>query len=483
VGGLKLSCDNNLGHLTGGSPMQAECNAEQYEFSGIERRRVEAAFDGGRVTSDAGALLLKQVDEALRLTERVASCFWDLRQPALIEHTVKTLVGQRIFGIALGYEDLNDHDELRKDPVFGVLAGKLEAKREDCEAVAGKSTLNRLELHPLAGSDHYHKIFVKAGVLEQLFVDLFLESFAEEPTEIILDLDATDAPLHGDQEDRFFHGYYNNYCYLPLYIFCGKQLLVAKLRPANIDGAAGALEELQRTIGQIRARWSKVRVILRADSGFCREELMGWCDREGIHYVFGLARNARLERAIGAELHEAERQAQESGKSARIFKELTYRTRKTWTRERRVVAKAEATPKGKNPRFIVTSLSLEEHDGRKLYEDVYCARGEMENRIKECQLDMFADRLSAQLFRVNQLRLWFASLAYVLVEALRRLGLGATQFARATVGTIRRKLLKLGALITVSVRRVKLALNSGFPYKEEFRAAYTALRTLSAAAR
>lgn len=463
--------------------MQAQCSAEQYEFSGVERRRVVAGFDGGRVTSDAGALLLKQADEAIRLTERVAYCFWDLRKQELIEHTVKTLVGQRIFGIALGYEDLNDHDELRKDPVFGVLAGKLEAKREDCEAVAGKSTLNRLELHPLAGSTHYHKIFVKEGTFERLFVDLFLESFSEEPTEIMLDLDATDAPLHGEQEDRFFHGYYDHYCYLPLYIFCGKKLLCAKLRPANIDGSAGALEELERIVGKIRERWPNVRIILRADSGFCREELMGWCEKEGIDYIFGLARNARLERAIGAELHEADRRAQESGESARIFKELTYRTRKTWSRERRVVGKAEATPKGKNPRFIVTSLSVGEYDGKRLYEDIYCARGEMENRIKECQLDMFADRLSANLFRVNQLRLWFASLAYVLVEALRRLGLGATKLARATVGTIRLKLLKIGALVTISVRRIKLALSSGYPYKEEFHAAYTALRGLIAAAR
>jgi hypothetical protein len=289
--------------------------------------------------------------------------------------------------------------------------------------------------------------------------------------------------LHGEQEDRFFHGYYDCYCYLPLYIFCGKQLLCAKLRAANIDGAAGALEELQRIIGQIRARWPKTRITLRADSGFCRENLMSWCEREGIDYIFGLARNARLERAIGAELQEALQQAQESGKSVRIFKELVYQTRKTWSRERRVVAKAEATPKGENPRFIVTSLSVTEHEGKTLYEDVYCARGEMENRIKECQLDMFADRLSANLFRVNQLRLWFSSLAYVLVEALRRLGLAATQFARATVGSIRLKLLKIGALITVSVRRVKLALSSGFPYKEEFAVAYAALRTLGAAAR
>lgn len=463
--------------------MQTECNPEQYEFSAIERRRIVAGFDGGRVSSDGGALLLKQTDEVIRLSERVAECFVDGRKPWLLEHAVKTLVGQRIFAIALGYEDLNDHDELRKDPLFGVLAGKLEARRSDCEAVAGKSTLNRLELHPRAGSSVYHKIILNEAALERVFVELFLDSYSQPPEEIVLDLDATDAPLHGEQEERFFHGYYDQYCYLPLYIFCGRQLLCAKLRPANIDGAAGTREELERIVGQIRARWPRVRIILRADSGFCREGLMSWCEGQGIDYVFGLARNARLQRAIGAELQEALRQAKETGHAARLFKELTYRTRKTWSQPRRVVAKAEATAKGENPRFIVTSLSIEEYPGKGLYEELYCARGEMENRIKECQLDMFADRLSANLFRVNQLRLWFASLAYVLVESLRRLGLGATQFARATVGSLRLKLLKIGALISISVRRVKFALSSGFPFKDEFRAAYSALHALGAAAR
>lgn len=463
--------------------MQTECTPEQYEFSAIERRRVVAGFDGGQVTTDGGALLLKQVDEATRLSERAAACFIDGRKPWLVEHAVKTLVGQRIFGIALGYEDLNDHDELRKDPLFGILAGKVQARRADCEAVAGKSTLNRLELHPQAGDSPYHKIMLNEQAMERLFVELFLDSHASAPTEIVLDLDATDAPLHGEQEDRFFHGYYDHYCYLPLYIFCGRQLLCAKLRPANIDGSAGTVPELDRIVGQIKARWPSVRIVLRADSGFCRQELMGWCEQHGIHYIFGLARNARLQRAIGAELHEALRQAQATGHSARIFKELTYRTRKSWSRARRVIAKAEATAKGENPRFIVTSLSIDECAGKQLYEDVYCARGEMENRIKECQLQMFADRLSANLFRVNQLRLWFASLAYVLVETLRRLGLAATQFANATVGSIRLKFLKIGALITISVRRVRLALSSGYPYQDAFRAAYTALHVSSVAAR
>ena len=455
--------------------MQTQCTAEQLEFGCIERRRVVAAFDGGRVTSDAGALLLKRTDEAIRLIDRVADCFWDTRKQWLVEHSVRTLVGQRLFGLALGYEDLNDHDELRKDPLFGVLVGKLEASRQDCEALAGKSTLNRLELFPRAGESAYHKIVPKTEALERLFVELFLDSHAQAPKEIVLDLDATDVPLHGEQESRFFHGYYDHYCYLPLYIFCGRQLLCAKLRPANIDGSAGAVEELERIVAQIRERWPTTRIILRADSGFARDALMGWCEEHCIDYVFGLAKNARLKRMIGAELHEAQLMCEASGHSSRLFKELVYRTRKSWSRSRRVVAKAEATAKGPNPRFIVTSLPIEELDARALYEDFYCARGEAENRIKECQMDLFGDRLSAHPLAVNQLRLWFASFAYVLVESLRRLALSTTQFVRASCGTIRLKLLKIGATVTTSVRRVKLAMSEGYPYQREFRAAFEAL--------
>lgn len=449
--------------------MSTQCNAEQLEFAGVGRRRVVAAFDGGCVTSDAGALLLKRTDEAIGLIERVADCFVDGR--------LKPLVGQRLFGLALGYEDLNDHDELRRDPLFGVLVGKLEAKRCDCEALAGKSTLNRLELYPRAGFTPYHKIVPDSEALERLFVELFLDSYARAPRKIVLDVDATDVALHGEQEHRFFHGYYDHYCYLPLYIYCGRQLLCAKLRPADIDGAAGAVEELARIIGQIRERWPKTRIILRADSGFAREALMSWCEEQVpcIDYVFGLAKNARLKRMIAAELHQAEELCAASGHSRRLFKELLYRTRKSWSRQRRVVAKAEATPKGPNPRFIVTSLSVKELPGRTLYEKFYCARGDAENRIKECQLDMFGDRLSANLMCVNQLRLWFASFAYVLLESLRRLALRSTQFARASAGTIRLKLLKIGATVKTSVRRVKLGMSSAHPYQTEFRAAFDAL--------
>jgi hypothetical protein len=455
--------------------MQTECSSEQLEFSCVERRRVVAAFDGGTVSSDAGALLLGRTDEAIGLIDRLAGCFIDHRKPELIEHTVRTLIGQRVFGIALGYEDLNDHEQLRHDPVFAALLGKLQARRSDCAALAGKSTLNRLELHAREGVDHYHKIRPRTEAIEGLFVELFLEAYREAPQEIVLDLDATDDPLHGHQEGRFFHGYYDGYCYLPLYIFCGEHLLCSKLRCSNIDGAAGTREEVERIVGQIRIRWPRTRIILRADSGFCREELMSWCEQNTVDYLFGLARNARLVRAIGAELHEAAQESAHTGRPARRFKELSYRTRRSWSRARRVVGKAEHTGDKANPRFVVTSLSLHDWPMRELYEQVYCARGEMENRIKEAQLNLFADRLSTETFRANQLRLWLSSAAYVLVHALRRVGLAGTRLARACAHTIRLRLLKIGAVVTVSVRRVKLAMSQACPHQREFIAAFHAL--------
>jgi hypothetical protein len=430
------------------------------------------SFDGGAITSDAGALLLGKTDRAIGLVDRLAACFTDYRKVELIEHRVATLVGQRVFGIALGYEDLNDHDELRRDPVMAVLAGKLEAGRANCAPVAGKSTLNRLELSRETAT-RYHKIAADPNAIESLFVTLFLEAYKTPPEEIILDIDATDDPLHGHQEGRFFHGYYDGYCYLPLYVFCGRHLLAAKLRPANIDAAAGAVEQMARIVTQIRARWPHTRIILRADSGFAREALMGWCEANGIDYIFGLARNARLKDTIAAELGEAQQESQQTGKPARRFKDFTWSTLKSWSRERRVIAKAEWTRGEENPRFIVTTLT--EGDGRHLYEDIYCARGEMENRIKECQIDLFADRTSTATMAANQLRLWFASMAYVLIEGTRRLALQATDLANATCGTIRRKLFKIGALVTISVRRIKFAMASGCPYKAVFATAHLAL--------
>jgi hypothetical protein len=453
--------------------MPTECSAALFEFARVEGRLVVGAFDGGKITSDAGALLLAAADRAVGLIGRFARCFSDRRSPELVEHRVATLVGQRIFGIALGYEDVLDHDDLRHDPMMAVLAGKLAARRKNCAPVAGKSTLNRLELgkpEPTA----YHKIGHDPQAIEALLVDLFVEAHARPPRQIVLDLDATDDPLHGHQEGRFFHGYYDSYCYLPLYVFCGRHLLAAKLRRSNIDASAGAVEEVARIVAHIRVRWPRVRILLRADAGFAREELMHWCEHNGVDYLFGLAKNARLIAAIAAELDAAQRHSAQTGRPARRFKDFTWSTLDSWTQSRRVIGKAEWTGGAANPRFVVTSLARAEHEARHLYEKVYCARGEMENRIKECQLDLFADRTSTKTMRANQLRLWFA-MAYVLVCALRRIALRHTQFADATCGTIRLKLFKIGALVRVSVRRIKVAMASGCPYQNEFALAHLRL--------
>ncbi|KAF0146837.1 MAG: putative transposase for insertion sequence element [bacterium] len=444
--------------------MLTECSASLFEFAPVEKRHVVAGFDGGAMTSDAGALLLGAADRAIRLVDRFAACFTDARDGGLIEHEVRTLVGQRVFGIALGYEDLNDHDHLRHDPLMAVLAGKLKARWKDCAPVAGKSTLNRLEHAPKGAPTRYHKIGHDGSAIERLLVDLFLDAHAAPPQEIVLDLDATDDPIHGHQEGRFFHGYYDCYCYLPLYVFCGDHLLAARLRKSDIDGAAGAKEEVERIVGRIRAKWPEVRIILRADSGFCREELMAWCEANGVDFLFGLARNARLVAEIKAELAEAEAESLATARPARRFKDFLWSTKKSRSRRRRVIGKAEWTRGEANPRFVVTTLAPADGDGKTLYETVYCARGKMENRIKECQLDLFADRTSTATMRANQLRLWFASMAYVLLAALRRIALIHTQFARATCGSIRLKLLKIGALVATSVRRIKIAMASGYPW-------------------
>jgi hypothetical protein len=382
------------------------------------------------------------------------------------------MLAQRIYGLALGYEDLNDHEQLRRDPLLAVLAGQ----RELGEPLAGKSTLNRLELTP-AGEAHgerYHKITYSAEALDALLVEIFLEAPGQPPNQIVLDLDATDTPLHGQQEARFFHGYYNHYCYLPLYIFCGDHLLCARLRPSNQDASAGSVVEVERIVRQIRARWPRVRIVLRADSGFCREELMAWCENHDVDYVFGLARNSRLRRKIARPLREAKEEHQHTGKAARGFTEFFYRTRKSWSCARRVVAKAEYLEKGENPRFVVTSLDAQPWRAQKLYERLYCARGEMENRIKE-QLSLFSDRLSTETLRANQLRLYFSSLAYVLLHALRRLALAGTDWASAQVETIRLRLLKLAAEVRLTARRIWVRYARAYPWKVLFAAAYAAL--------
>ena len=456
--------------------MQTECISDQLEFEAFDGRRVVAGFDGGLMTSDAGTVLLRETDRVIALIDRVAACFTDGRRQADVVHTMRTLVGQRIVGIALGYEDVNDHDSLRFDPVLAFFSERLQTRRKDCAALAGKSTINRLEHAPSGDGERYHKIGHDPEALEAVPVDVFLDSRDKAPREIVIDLDATDAPLHGHQEGRFFHGYYDCYCYLPLYIFCGPHLLAAKLRRSNIDAAAGAKEEMARIVAHIRRRWPRVKIVLRADSGFAREALMAWCEGNRVDYVFGLARNSRLVDELAIDLAWAESEYEVTGKPARRFKEFFYATRDSWSRRRRVIGKAEHLAKGAKPRFIVTSLKRKTIDAKTLYEHLYCARGDMENRIKEQQLDLFADRTSTATLRANQFRLWFSSFAYVLIEALQRIGLGHTEFATATVGTIRLKLFKIGARVTVSVRRIKIAMASACPYQAEFAIAHARLR-------
>jgi len=456
--------------------MSTECNQFIFGFHPLKHREIRAQFDGGAITTEGGGLLLREVEKRTGIVRQFAACFRDYRNPDLIEHTVEELVAQRVYGLALGYEDLNDHEELRKDPLLAVLVEKSDPVGE---VLAGKSTLNRLELTPVTANAkaRYKKIVADHGAVDRLFVDVFLAAHPQAPQQIVLDLDATDDPLHGNQEGCFFHGYYGHYCYLPLYIFCGEFLLGARLRPSNIDASAGSVEELQRIVKQIRAVWPEVRILVRADSGFCREELMAWCEAEGVDYVLGLAKNERLRAAIKKELKKAERQYRETKRAARIFKEFYYKTRKSWSVQRRVVAKAEHLEKGENPRFVVTSLPAKEWSASALYEQLYCARGDMENRIKE-QLMLFADRTSTAYLRSNQLRLYFSSVAYVLLQMLRHLGLEGTELAKAQCVTIRLKLLKIGALVRLSVRKVWVSLAGGYPYVALFRQVHQKLCAL-----
>jgi hypothetical protein len=468
-----------------------QCNAHPLLFQNLGSREVVASFDGGSISSDGGCLLLGEVERLTGTLRQLAACFTDHRDPEAIEHTVAQLVAQRVYGLALGYEDLNDHDHLRLDPLLATLVGKLDPTgadrlrpRDRGKALAGKSTLNRLELTPpdATAASRYQKIVARPEAIERLFVDLFLQAHRQPPTQIILDLDATDDPLHGHQEGRFFHGYYKEFCYLPLYVFCGEYLLVAKLRTADNDASYGTVAELQRIIPHIRAAWPRVRILLRADSGFCREEIMAWCEANDVDYLFGLAKNSRLVEALEPALADAHARYLQTGVAARVFVDFVYQTRESWGRARRVVGKAEYLPKGPNPRFVVTSLPAAQREARALYEEDYCARGDMENRIKEQQLMLFADRTSTAWLRSNQLRLWFSSAAYVLVQALRRLGLTGTPFAQAQCGSIRLWLFKVGALVRVTVRKVWVSLSSACPYRDIFVHVYQKLSGLRSAA-
>lgn len=464
-----------------------DCNGLRLDFHELGRREIRAEFDGGTISSDAGGLLLRELDERRRIVEQFSNCFTDHRDPERVEHRAVDLIRQRVFGLCLGYEDLNDHDELRNDPRFAVLVGKADPagqsrvrSRDRGKALAGKSTLNRLELTRVGASkaSRYKKIVANCSQIDRFFVDVFLQSYQQAPKRIVLDLDATDDPLHGDQLGRFFHGYYKSYCYMPLYIFCGDHLLAARLRPSNRDASFGSVSELSRIVSQIRSQWPTVEIVIRADSGFCREPIMAWCEGNDVHYMLGLAKNDRLEAQIAAEMSQAKQQFEQTRQAARVFKDISYRTLKSWSRSRRVVAKAEYLPKGENPRFVVTSFAAEEFVADVLYEQEYCARGEMENRIKEQQLFLFADRTSAATMRANQLRLWLSSVAYTLLRALREYGLQGTVLGRAQCDTIRLKLFKIGARVRITFRKIWISFTESYPYQQLYRAVCHNIRSL-----
>ena len=448
-----------------------KCIQERFEFAGHDSRTVVAQFDGEQSSSDGGGLLLREMDRRLRLTERLSMCFADQRDQARVEHSVEELLRQRVFSLALGYEDLNDQEELKKDPMLRLLTGK----KDQGEDLAGKSTLNRLELST-GQTSRYKKIHYWRDSIDELLLELFVESFAVAPTEIVLDLDATDLPLHGGQEDRFYHGYYGHYCYLPLYIMSGNHVLRARLRPANQDASAGCWKELAPVVERVRRQWPEVKIIVRADSGFCREGLMLWCEQNKVDYVLGMARNKTLLELILDPLEQARTGFAATGKATRVFTEFSYRTRsKSWSCWRRVVAKAEHIKDKDNPRFIVTTLSPEEHERQSLYEKLYCARGEMENRIKD-QMSLFADRMSTESFRGNQLRLYLSTFAYTLMLGLKEHALQGTELAKAQPQTLRLRLLKVAACVRVTARKIWVSLPRSYPWQDVFRQAHLALR-------
>jgi Transposase DDE domain group 1 len=464
-----------------------ECTPSELHFQDLGPRAVVARFDGGTVTSDGGALLLRQLEDKFHFLDQFALCFTDYRDPDLIEHTLPELIKQRVFALCLGYEDLNDHDRLRHDPLLAVLVGKTDPEgqqrrraRDRGKALAGKSTLNRLELTPVRANAHsrYQKIVAHLDAMQAFLVEAFVQQYILPPPRIVLDLDTTDFALHGHQLGRFFHGYYDEYCYLPLYIFCGDHPLLALLRPADVDASTGALKHLTRIVARLRQCWPQVQIVVRGDSGFCREHLMRWCEKENVGYVFGLAKNARLLKALEGELQQARQQFTQTGQPARVFKDFSYRTLDSWSRERRVVGKAEHLAKGPNPRFVVTSLPAEAYAAQALYEQQYCGRGDMENRIKEQQLMLFANRVSCATMRANQVRLCLATVAYVVLRALRQFGLSQTEMAQAQCDRMRVQLLKIGAVVRLSVRRVYVALSQAYPWRALFVQVWQNLRQL-----
>lgn len=457
-----------------------ECKQESFGFQDVGGRAVVAKFDGGRVTSDAGSLLFREAASRFGILKRFAECFTDHRDPERIEFTVEELVSQRVCGLICGYEDLNDHDTLRVDPVLAAFVGReditgkdREKERDKGKPLAGKSTLNRIELSKRTyegEQEKYKKIICDESKVSEFLLQIFIATQKKRRRKVrllILDLDATDTPLHGGQEGRHYHGYYNNYCYLPLYIFCDDIPLAAKLRSSNIDGSAGSVEELEKVVPTLQREFPDAKILVRADSGFAREEIMRFCEENHIDFLFGLAGNSRLISEIEAELAEAKAKFEETKQPSRVFKEFQYQTLTTWSKERRVIGKAEHLEKGSNPRFVVTSLTKKESRAMRLYEKWYCKRGEMENRIKE-QFCLFADRMSAGVKRANQLRLWFSAVAYLIMTLTRKFVLRNTALANAQVDTIRTKLIKIGARVTVSVRRMYVSMASSFPLQETF---------------
>lgn len=470
------------------------CRQEVFQFQGLKSRKVTVDFKGGYLSSDGGALFLREVERHFRIIRKLSRCFVDTRNQYLIEHGLEELLAQRVNGIVLGYEDINDHDRLRLDPVHALLAGKTDitgekrVRKEDRgKALAAHATLNRLELGACGGDGRYKKILAQADKIESLLISEGVKAISLESKEVVLDFDATDDRLHGRQEGAYFHGYYKSYCYMPLYCFCDNIPLWAQLRDCKRDGSDGTVEALAKIVPVIRRRFGKkVRIIVRGDSGFAREAIMKFCEKQKLYYCFGLAKNPTLKELM-KNTFEKMRHDIEAGQSAlpyRKFMEFGYRTKKSWSRFRRVVGKAEMLAKGKNPRFVVTNLPAEGFQGdapdrfapRRLYEQFYCARGDMENRIKEQQLDLFADRTSTHFKASNQLRLWFSSFAHLIFSILQAEILKGTQWARATIGQIRLKLFKIAARVRISCRRIHFELASGYPNWQDFAKAHANLQ-------
>jgi hypothetical protein len=476
-----------------------DCKEERWLFQELGNRKVEVDFGGGYLSSDGGGLILRDLERHSGLLRDFAGCFVDYRDQRYVEHSVQELVSQRIYGLVLGYEDLNDHDHLRRDPVHGLICGKSDPlgqdrilERDKGKALAAHSTLNRLELSAQGIDGRYHKIQVQPEEAEEFFIKRGVKAIPRKRAEVVLDFDATDDPLHGSQEGAYFNGFYREYCYLPLYCFCGNIPLLAKLRSCKCDPSEGTLEALQKIVPAIRKRFGKkVRIIVRGDSAFAREPTMSWCEDQGVFYCFGLARNDRLSEQLKGSFEGLQTQIAEGKVQSpcRSFTEFDYSTLKSWSKARRVIGKAEILPQGDNPRFIVTNLpkdgwkdsgEMARFEPAALYEKFYCARGDMENRIKEQQLDLFADRTSTHWMASNQLRLWFSTFAHLIMSTLRAEVLRGTELAVASIGQIRLRLFKIAARLTVSVRRIHIELCSAYPLKGLFSLVHKRLAALQA---